>query len=64
MLIFKKIFTSFLELYRKPAPPRTLRLTLQALHTSGTIRVFRRHSFLNVWEPLRENFPHDERLAG
>jgi hypothetical protein len=62
--MLKKIFTSFLHLYLKPAPRRTLRPTLHELHTSGTIRVFRRHSFLNVWEPLRENFRHDESVVG
>jgi hypothetical protein len=62
--MLRKIFTPLLQLYRQPAPRRTLRPTLHALHTSGTIRVFRRHSFLNVWEPLRENFHADESAAG
>jgi hypothetical protein len=61
--MLKKIFTSVLQLYSKPAPRRTLRPTLRELHNSGTLRVFRRHSFLNVWEPLRESCDPDESLV-
>lgn len=32
------------------------RSTLLALHRSGVVRVFRRHSIFRLWEPLRENF--------
>jgi len=59
----KKISASFLQLFLKPAPRRTLRGTLMQLHTSGVIRVFRRHSFLNVWAPLRENLDGNEGFA-
>ncbi len=59
----KKISASFLQLFLKPAPRRTLRGTLRELHTSGTISVFRRHSFLNLWTPLRENLDSGESWA-
>ena len=59
----KKISLSLLQLFLRPAPHRPLRLTLRELHSSGTIRVFRRHSFLNLWAPLRENFNGDESFA-
>ena len=62
--MLKKISDVFLQLYLKPAPHRPLRSTLRELHSSGTIRVFRRQSLLNVWEPLRENFHHDESWSG
>ena len=47
----------------KPAPLRPLRFTLLALHTSGVIQVFRRHSLLRLWAPLRENFVSGENFA-
>ena len=60
----KKISTSFLKLFLQPAPRRTLRFTLLELHSSGVIRVFRSHSLLRVWEPLRENVDAGENFAG
>lgn len=35
-----------------PQPDR--RATLRDLYTSGLVSIFRRHSVLRVWEPLRE----------
>jgi len=60
----KKISASLLKFFAKPAPRRTLRFTLLELHTSGVIRVFRSHSLLRVWEPLRENPDSAENFAG
>jgi len=60
----KKISASIQQLFLKPAPRRTLRFTLRELHTAGTIRVFRRHSFLNLWAPLRENPAAGETFGG
>ena len=62
--MIKKIHTSFSQLFSKPVPRRTLRSTLRELHTSGTISVFRSHSLLRVWAPLRENFDAEENFAG
>ena len=59
----KKISASLLQLFLKPTPRRPLRGTLLQLHTSGVISVFRRHSFLNVWAPLRENLDGNESFA-
>ncbi|MEY2878882.1 MAG: hypothetical protein RLZZ15_1262 [Verrucomicrobiota bacterium] len=36
------------------APRRPLRSILLELHATGVLQVFRRHSFLRLWEPLRE----------
>jgi len=39
-------------------PPRpNRRATLLDLHRFGIIRVFRRHSILRAWQPLRETTP-------
>jgi hypothetical protein len=35
-------------------PRRDRRSTLRDLYTHGLISIFRRHSILRVWEPLRE----------
>lgn len=38
-----------------PAPlPPDRRATLRDLYTSGLVSIFRRHSVLRMWEPLRE----------
>lgn len=43
---------------------RPLRSTLLELHTTGVVSVFRRHSLLRLWVPLRENFLGREDLLG
>jgi hypothetical protein len=35
-------------------PRRNRRSTLRDLYTHGLISIFRQHSVLRVWEPLRE----------
>jgi hypothetical protein len=49
--------------FTHPASPRPLRFTLLALHASGVIQVYRRHSILRVWEPLREHPSRHEALS-
>ena len=39
----------------------TRRGTLRDLYTAGLVSVFRRHSVLRVWEPLRETPRHPDR---
>jgi hypothetical protein len=54
-----------MKLFSKPSPRvRTLRHTLLALHTSGVVSVFRRHSFFRIWVPLRESVTTDETATG
>ena len=53
-----------MKFFCKPAPRRPLRFTLLELHTSGVIRVFRRHSLFRLWTPLRENLDTDESFVG
>jgi hypothetical protein len=50
--------------FSTPAPRRPLRFTLLELHTSGVLRVFRRHSLFRLWAPLRESFDADESFVG
>ncbi len=49
----KRLFT--------PRPPAGRRATLRDLYAFGLVSVFRRHSVLRVWEPLRETPPPDHR---
>jgi len=37
------------------SPRKNHRTTLLALHRSGVMQVFRRHSLFRLWVPLREN---------
>ncbi len=53
-----------MKFFSKSSSVRTLRPTLLALHTSGVICVFRRHSIFRLWVPLRENFVAEERFLG
>ncbi|HEX2854016.1 MAG TPA: hypothetical protein VHO24_12320 [Opitutaceae bacterium] len=42
------------KFFFKASPSRALRSTLIDLYSTGTMQVFRRHSLLRLWVPLRE----------
>lgn len=46
------------------APRSNRRALLRDLHAFGLVSVFRRHSLLRLWEPLREHSSHREDFAG
>jgi hypothetical protein len=44
----------------RSSPSHVFRSTLLDLHSSGVMQVYRRHSLLRLWVPLRENACHTE----
>jgi len=59
----KRLMKSLLS-FRPTSPvSKNHRSTLLALHRSGMMQVFRRHSFFRIWVPLREAFTGSDRFS-
>jgi hypothetical protein len=56
---------NFFRALTRPVSRRTVchRSTLLELHRRGVVQIFRRHSLLRLWEPLREH-PCTEEFSG
>jgi hypothetical protein len=53
-----------MKLFLLPRSRPSRRSVLLDLHAFGVIHIFRRHSLLRLWEPLRETRRSPETFAG